>query len=259
MNKIVIGLIVFLLSTPFETQDNYKIYRENETSKHQLGINKFYFVHQTFADSFFMTNLNKHLSYDDMADILGNVYDGVTKKEKVNVEYDITEPSDAKIAYFYSEHKKNGETFIMLTNFNNATRKFEPEPDSRDQLARWYFIKGEKLVYRKDIYSKEEEEKKKNGEVFELIDYYLFDDNFDNDKLVKPLIDDLLDSDESDTNKLYGYLYLSEYYLLNNDLDNSEKAIKSLSKLFEESKTIPRGYSIIVDMGTTEYEIMKRI
>lgn len=259
MNKIVISLIVFLWCIPFKTQNKYKIFRENESSKHQLGINKFYFVHHTFADSFFMTNLNDQLSYDDMADILSNVYDGVTKKEKVNVEYNISKPSDAKIAYFYSNHKKNGETFIMLTNFNNTTRKFEHEPDPKDQLARWYFIRGEKLVYRKDLFSIEEEEKRKNGKAFEIIDYYLFDDNIENDKHVKPLIDDLIASEESDTNKLYGYLYLSEYYLLNNDFDNSEKAIKSLTKIFEESKTIPKGYSLIVSMATTEYEIMKRM
>ena len=252
-------LFLLLFAASIQAQDNYEIFRENKQSTHQLGIDKFYFVHQTFADSFFMTELYKQLSYDDMALILKQVYDGVTEKEKVNVQYQINELSDARIAYLFNRHKKNGKTFIMLTNFSNATRKFEPKPNPKDQLARWYFIRGEKLVYRKDLYSKEKELEKKKGEPFEIIDYYLFDDNTENDKLVKPLIDQLLASNESAVNKLYAYLYLSEYHLSNGDIDNSEKAITALEKLYNESADIPRSYSLIVNMGKTEHEIMKRI
>lgn len=259
MNKIIVSLIVILFTISVKAQKNYKIFRENKTSTHQLGINKFYFVHHTFADSFFMTELYKHLSYDDMTRILKNVYDGVTEKEKVNVEYEIEKASDARIAYFFDKHEKNGNTFIMLTNFNNATRKFEPKPDPKDQLARWYFIKGEKLVYRKDLFTKEKELEKKNGEPYEIIDFYLFDDNIENDKLVKQLIDELLTSNDAGITKLYGYLYLSEYYLMNGDLKKSEKAIKEMEKLFDKTATIPRGYSLIVNMAKAEHEIMKRI
>lgn len=259
MNKIIVSLIVILFTISVKAQKNYKIFRENKTSTHQLDINKFYFVHHTFADSFFMTELYKHLSYDDMTLILKNVYDGVTEKEKVNVEYEIEKASDARIAYFFDKHEKNGNTFIMLTNFNNATRKFEPKPDPKDQLARWYFIKGEKLVYRKDLFTKEKELEKKNGEPYEIIDFYLFDDNIENDKLVKQLIDELLTSSDAGITKLYGYLYLSEYYLMNGDLKKSEKAIKEMEKLFDKTATIPRGYSLIVKMAKAENEIMKRI
>ena len=259
MRKFIVTLSLILLGTTILAQDKYKIFRENKTSTHQLGIDKFYFVHQTFADSFFMTDLYKQLSYDDMALILQHVYDGVTEEEKVNVEFEIEKPSDARIAYFFREHEKNGKIFIMLTNFNNATRKFEPKPDPNDQLARWYFIKGEKLVYRKDLYTKEKELEKKKGEPFELIDLYLFDDNIENDKKIKPLIDKLLDSNDRGINRLYAYLYLSEYYLKNGDIENSGKAIAEMEKLFEESVDIPRSYSLIINMGKTEYEIMKRI
>ncbi|KZS38523.1 hypothetical protein AWE51_25955 [Aquimarina aggregata] len=259
MNKLLLSLLFILFVATTSAQKDYNIFRENENSKHQLGINKFYFVHHTFADSFFMTELYKQLSYDDMALILKQVYDGVTEKEKVNVEYKIDKPSDARIAYFFKEHEKNGKMFIMLTNFSNATRKFEHKPDSKDQLARWYFIKGEKLVYRKDLYSKKKESEKKKGETYELIDYYLFDDNLENDKFIKPLIDKLLNSNDKNTNKLYGYLYLSEFHLMNNDMKSSEIAIKNMEKFFEESTDIPKGYSLIVNMAKTEYEIMKRI
>ncbi|MCK8480888.1 hypothetical protein [Psychroserpens algicola] len=206
-----------------------------------------------------MTDLYKQLTYDDMTSILTEVYNGVTEKDKVNVEFHIDKPSDARIAYFFNEHDINGKQFIMLTNFDNSTRRFVSNPDPKNQLARWYFIKDDKMVYRKDKYTKEEEANKMKGETFKIIDYYMFDDNFDNDKKVKPLIDNLLSSpNESNLNKMYGYLYLSEYYLLNNDFENAEKALLKLSNVFEKSSDIPRGYALIVDMARTEYEILKR-
>jgi len=259
MKKLILVIAIVSFGTSIHAQDKFKIFRENKTSTHQLGIDKYFFVHQTFADSFFMTELYKQLSYDDMALILHHVYDGVTETEKVHVEYKIEKPFDARLSYFFNKNEKNGNIFIMLTNFSNASRKFELKPNPKDQLARWYFIKGEKLVYRKDLYTTEKELEKKDGEPYEIIDFYLFDDNSENDKDIKPLIDKLLDSSDSGINKLYGYLYLSEYHLLNGDLENSEKAIAEMEKLFNESVDIPRGYSLIVNMGKTEYEIMKRI
>jgi len=260
MNKLLLGALTFLLMT-FDAppKEKFEIFRENETSTHELGISKFHFVHQTFADSFFMLNLYKELSYDEMAVILQNIYNGVTLKDKVRVEYQETAPAIGKVVYFTKEDPEKGNIFVMLTNFSNATRKFEENPDGKDQLARWYFIKGDKLVYRKDIYTKEKEEASKNGEPYELIDLYLFDDKSENDKLVKTLIDALLSSKTTGVNKLYGYLYLSEYHLLNGNLDESEKAIQEMTSLFESDVKIPREYSLIVKMGTTELEIMKRM
>ena len=87
---------------------------------------------------------------------------------------------------------------------------------------------------------------------------YLFDDNFENDAKVKPLLDALLASDKEDLEKLYGYLYLGEYWLLQNDLVQAEAALEKLKELFKNSETIPKEYSLIVNMATTEFEIMKR-
>ncbi|MBC8754055.1 hypothetical protein H2O64_05190 [Kordia sp. YSTF-M3] len=260
MNKLLLSALTLLLTTfDHSPKEKFKILRENETATHELGISKFYFVHQTFADSFFMLNLHEELSYNEMTTILQNIYNGVTLKDRVRIEYQETTPAIGKVVYFTKKDPKKGDIFIMLTNFSNATREFEERPDPKDQLARWYFMKGDKLVYRKDLYSKEKEEECKKGEPYEIIDLYLFDDNVENDVLVKPLIDKLLASDTNSLNKLYGYLYLSEYHLSKGDLKASELAIQKMTNLYESDSEIPRGYSLIVKMGTTELEIMKRM
>lgn len=259
MNKLLYFGILFFVSTYCGAQEKFIIERENTTSTHELGISKFYFVHQTFADSFFMMNIQDELSYDEMAQVLKNIYNGVTLKDAVRIEYLHTKPVKGKAAYFVKDDPKKGKILIMLTNFNNTTREFDKKPDPKDQLARWYFIVGDKLVYRKDVYSKEKEKTAKKGDLHELIGLYLFDEIVENDALVKPLIDKLLQSDTFGENKLYGYLYLSEYHLFHNNIEEATKAINEMKTLFETDMSIDRAYKLIVKMGTAELEIMKRM
>jgi hypothetical protein len=228
-------------------------------SENQIKIDKFYFVHQTFADAFYMTDLYKQLTDEEMYSILNNAYYSVTKDEKVLVKIAQENGPDARLAFqFFGDTEKLGDILVLATNFNSKSRIFEEKVDTENSIYRWYKIEKGKLVYRKDIYSeKTEKENIKKGS-YHLIDMYLFDDNFENDNKVKPLIDDLLVSDKEDLDKLYGYLYLGEYWLLNNDLKKAEESVLKLKELIDNSKTIPKDYSLIVSMANTELEMIKR-
>ena len=81
---IIFGLILNTLHSFGQHQIQYekgKLFSEN-----QMGIDKFYFVHQTFADAFYMTNLYKQLTDEEMYSILNNAYYSVTKDERVLVK-----------------------------------------------------------------------------------------------------------------------------------------------------------------------------
>lgn len=255
--KTIILILTLGFSQFLMAQDKYTLEIENKSSTNPFGINDFYFIHHVFADAFFMTELHKQLDYDEMSDILSSVQNGVTLNDKVTLRVPQADGPDAKLVFMAKDHDKNGKTLIMLTNFNKSTRKFQ-EFDDKESLVRWYFIRNGKLVYRLDEFSKSEERKRKSQEPHVLIDYYLFDDNEENDSEVKALIDDLLANDESQIEQLYGRLYLGEYYLINGDLEKAEDTIEDLTRYFEEQKSIPRQYSLIVDMATTEFELVKR-
>jgi len=228
-------------------------------SENQLGIDTFYFVHQTFADAFYMTDLYKQLSDDEMYSILHNAYYAVTKEQKVLVIIEQPSGPAARLAFnFMGNTEKLGDILVLATNFNSKRRVFQEKVDSEESLYRWYKIDHGKLVYRKDIYSEEAEKENRERNGYSLIGMYLFDDNFENDAKVKPLLDALLASDKEDLEKLYGYLYLGEYWLLQNDLVQAEAALEKLKELLKNSETIPKGYSLIANMATTELEMMKR-
>lgn len=256
MKKLLLAF-GFLAATATVAQDKIQIIAENKSSINPFGINDFYFTHQIFADAFFMTDLYKQLDYDDMHKILVAVQNGVTLDDDVTILVPQAEGPAAKLVFTAKENSEKGKTFVMLTNFSKTSRTFE-EFDDKESLVRWYYIRGDKLVYRKDEFSKSEERKKKQGDPQDLIEYYLFDDNTENDAKVKGLIDKLLENSESKIEQLYGRLYLGEYFLLNNELEKAEQALKDLSTYFEKETDIPRQYVLIVNMATAEFELMKR-
>ena len=259
MKKTILILSLLTSSFCMEGQNEIKIQFEKLYPQNQLGISEFYFVHQTFADAFFMTDLYKQLNYDEMTDILKKVYYGVTKDDKVVVNIEQDKGPKARLVFSVLTDNKDGDIYILATNFNNKTRRFESRTDDKESIVRWYFIRNEKLVYRQDLYSKKEERKRLKEEQHSIIDYYLFDNSSENDSKIKKLIDNLLDSDESEVETLYAHLYLGEYWLLNDNLDNAETSVEQLELFFNNSKTISKGYSLIVNMAKTELEIMKRI
>jgi hypothetical protein len=243
-------------------QSRIQILTDNKDSVNVYGVSEFYFVHQVFADAFFMTDLYKQLDYDEMANILKKVLFKIDKENRVTVTIKQTKGPDARLVFFIKEGTSDGTVLALLTNFHSENRKFTKEIDEKKSLARWYFIKGNKLVYRQDLYSEKTEEEKKGQAHSKLIDYYLFDDNLENDFKVKGLIEDVLDNEKSNKIEiLYAKLYLGEFYLLNTEIKKAENEVTGLKEYFEKHKDsgVPSQYSLIINMAETELELMKRM
>ncbi len=151
-----------------------------------------------------------------------------------------------------------------MTNFDSEKRKFTKKLDEKKSLVRWYFVKEGKLVYRKDkdLYSVKLEEEKKTKPIYELIDFYLFDDNQENDEKVVELIKDVINSESSSKiDVLYAKLYLGEFNLMNGNFEEAEKSLIELKGYFNRHKDngITNQYSLIIEMAETELELMRRI
>lgn len=264
MKKQVMISAIFLgfFSISIYGQNRIEIYSENKDSLNYYNISEFYFVHQVFADAFYMTSLHEQLNYDEMSFILKSVLYKLDNNNKVNIVIKNPNYPEAKLAFFIKENTENGTLLGMLTNYNKKKGKFTKKIHKENSLARWYFIKGDKLVYRQDLYSQELEKEKEEESKHQLVNLYLFDDNLKNDSKIKPLIDNILsDTSSSKIDILYAKLYLGEYYLLNNDLESAIKCTEELKKYFNENvnKGISSNYLFIVNMAETEMEMMKRM
>ena len=258
---LIIFLLTFLSINSFG-QDRIRIQTSKKDSINTYGINKFYFVHQLFADAFVMTDLYKQIDYEEMTKILNTTLYKVDSKNKVTTIIKQQKGPDARLTFSVLEDTKDGNVFVLSTNFNKKTRKFTVDLDKDNSIVRWYFIRGEKLVYRKDTFSKKEEREKKKKALHKLVSYYFFDDNYENDREIKNLIDKSLESEKaSNIDILYSKLYLEEYSLYSKNIEQAEKELNELSDYFIKfkDKGIPFQYSLIVEMAKTEFEIMKRM
>jgi len=261
LKKISVICAILFLAKPSFAQEKFTIYKENKTAEHEIGLNKYSFVHHICPDSFYMTQLYPALDYDDMAQIVSAVYHGVTKKDKVQVNYGNITPSEAIITYSVQESPRYGTIYIMFTNFNNATRQFEETPDPKDQLARWYYIKNDRLVYRNDMFTAEREaEVLASPQASALIRLYLFDEHPENDAKINPLIDTLLAADTSTSSELFfTKIYQIQHFLMNDLLKQAQTHLHKLNVFYEEHLEELSKLSIYLQMVKAEVEVMGRI
>lgn len=264
MKKKILFLVLCLnlMIINIFAQNEIKVESLSEDSLNYYGISEFYFVHHIFADAFFRTDLYEQLDYNEMTKIVKTVLVNLNSQDHVLVIIKQDEGSDAKLLFWVEEKNQEIPVLVLMTNFHSKTRKFTEEMDEHNSLVRWYFIKDKKIVYRKDMYTKELEEEKKKEDSYSLIDFYFFDSEKSNDEKVYELIQRSLDSKKTTkVEKLYAKLYEGEYFQSNGEIDRASNSVTELKEYFEKNKgeDLPETYSFIIQMAETELEIMKRI
>ena len=257
---IALLVIVSLFFSAAFAQEKINIEVESETRANHFGLDEFYFVHQTFADAFFSTGLNKQLSHNEMKSILEAVLFGINDEEKVVITIDQKNSPAAKLVFFTLDHPEKGKALVMMTNYHKVKRTFTEQLDGQNSHVRWYYIKGKQLVYQQDLYSSTQESIRKANGPHELIAYYLFDGKTSNDAQVKPLIDELLASEDASANeKFYAKLHLTEYWLSKGEFSKAERAIADLKSYYKQANDLPTTHASVVSIAEAELEMVKSI
>lgn len=242
-------------------QKKFNVYYTGESKSNSYNFDKFIFAHNFFADAFYRTDLNKQLSSEEMAQIIETVRQRISQDNKIRFEFPQSEKPNAELSFSIAPETKDGPIIILWTNFDQDTRKFTE--DDKNHLVRWYFIRNNQIIYRKNLFNKEDEEKFiKEKEKGDLVELYMFDEIAENNSKVKPLIDEILaDKSSNDIQKLYAHLYNQEYYFSIGKSDLAEKANTELNEFYDKNKvkSIPESYLLIKNMANTEFEIMKLI
>lgn len=262
MKKTTQFLFVMIMSVGImNAQKKFKVYYTGETKLNTYNFDKFIFVHNLFADAFYRTDLNKQLNSEEMAQIIETVRQRISQENKIKFDFPQSEKPNAELVFSIVSETKDGPIIILSTNFDQDTRKFTKEDNNH--LVRWYFIKNNLVIYRKNLFNKEDEEKFiKEKEKGDLVELYMFDEIAENNSKVKPLIDEILaDKNSTDVQKLYAYLYKQEYYFSIGKSDLAKEANTELNSFYNknEEKSIPKSYLLIKNMANSEFEIMTLI
>ena len=259
--KSIYLIIVFITASVSLTGNNglNSVAIKDSVFSAKSKIQKFYFVHQIFADAFYMTNLSKSVNQREMDSIVDLVYTNLNERTPIILNINTFDNQKAVLNFSILEEKNGNRSLIMKTNYIQSSKQYSEDLNNASCFVRLYFIKGSKLVYRKDLFSPEEEEnRKKKGEPT-LAEYYLFDDKTENDTIVPSIIKKILTDKSSDPKDvLYANLYGMQYSLFKEDFKEAEIKLASLKKYFNEnSNIIPKGYDLIVKLGEIEYELNK--
>lgn len=250
-------LLIFTTST--HAQNKFKVYYSGESKSNTYNFDKFIFTHNFFADAFYRTDLYKQLNSQEMAQIIETVRQRISKDNAIKFVFPQPTQPDAELLFTIQPETKDGPILILATNFDQENRKFTN--DNPNNLVRWYFIRDNLVIYRKNLFDAVEEKKlideMNNGD---LVEMYLFDEIKSNNTKVEGLLNAVItDENASIDNKLYAYLYQQEYYL---SIRNKEQALQS-NKIFNEfyttheGKGIDKSYTLLKAMANTEMEIMQ--
>lgn len=258
MRKTTLFLFLTLMSINISAQKKYNVFYTGDSKLNTYNFDKFVLVHNLFADAFYRTDLYKQLSSEEMAEIIKTVGQKISKDNSIKFVFPQSEKPDAELIFSIVPETKDGSIIILSTNFNQDSRKFTKE--DKNHMVRWYFIRNNLIIYRKNLFSKEDEEKFINDkEKGELVELYMFDEITENNSKIKPLIDEILaDKNSTDIQKLYAYLYNQEYYCSIGNTELAKKANIELNNFYNlnEEKSIPKSYILIKNMANSEYEIM---
>lgn len=259
MKKTILLLFVTMNLSIINAQEKFKVYYTGESKTNSYNFDKYIFTHNFFADAFYRTDLYKQLGSLEMAEVIETVRQRISPENAIKFVFPQKTGLNAELIFSIEEETKDGPLIILSTNFNQDSRKYTKEDENH--LVRWYFIKNDLVIYRKNLFNKENEEKFiKENKKDDLIELYLFDEIINNNSKVEVLINEIFtDKNSTDIQKLYAYLYQQEYYLSINKFDLAEKANLDLNEFYNknEGKSIDKNYLLVKNMANSEFEIMK--
>lgn len=249
------------MSNSLNAQKKFNVYYTGESKSNSYNFDKFIFTHNFFADAFYRTDLNKQLSSDEMAQIIETVRQRISPENKIKFEFLQSEKPNAELLFSIIPETKDGPIIVLSTNFDQDTRKYTKE--DKNHLVRWYFIRNNLIIYRKNLFNREDEEKFiKEKEKGDLVELYMFDEIAENNSKIKPLIDEILaDKNSTDVQKLFAYLHSQEYYFSIGKSVLAKEANTEFNNFYNKNaeKSIPKSYLLIKTMANSEFEIMMLI
>ena len=73
------------------------------------------------------------------------------------------------------------------------------------------------------------------------------------------LFDKILLSDTNGPDYFFAQIYLVQYHLMNNEIEQAAEALKKLEDYFAINLDVPRNQKIYLNMVKAEYEVMTRV
>jgi hypothetical protein len=256
MHRKIITLLALILFTSigYAQSEKIKIKTDHLNESNYLKMDDFYLTHYLYIDLFLRENLFPEASSEDVSSILKALKKYVSVENKLDIE--IEKPGKRNYIIRFAILKKDDgtELLIAFTNWSTEKKEFEKEIKiENDSYARWYFLNGNKMTFRKDMSNQNDYS---NMTKSDLANAYLFDELSENDTKIKSTIDEVLnDSDLGISDNITANLILLKYQISQRDNNNVIKQTEYLNELFVSNKSESNIKGLEMAFNATKFQI----
>jgi hypothetical protein len=265
---VFVFIIILLAQTVAQGAEgkklDYTIKEFFNEEKAEYHFNKFYPIHYIYINIFFAFDLHDSFTYEQKKDIIKKIKAIISKNNMT--EFRITNFKDNKdlILTYTPDHppKYPNETVIwFISNYDFNKNKIVSGDNMKNAYATFYYVKGDALIKYQYEYSTEKEEELINEDnINNLADYYIYDDNPDNDEKAKQLLNECINETADVNRRFVCMLTLTEYYFLRNDLKEVKKIIGELKLLLPQlDEKRAENYRLYYDATNELYQMMLEI
>lgn len=256
MIRKIITLLILLIFTNigYAQSDKINIKIDHLTEANYLKMDDFYLTHYLYIDLFLRENLFPEASLEDVSSILKALKKYVSVENKLNIEIEKPGKRNYLIRFAILKKDDGTELLIAFTNWTVKKKEFEKEIKmENDSYARWYFLNGNKMTYRKDMSDQNDYSTMNKSD---LANAYLFDELSENDSEIESTIKEFLNQNDINiSDKIMANLILLKYQIFKKENDNVAKQTEHLTKLFTQNKSEPNLKGLQAAFDATKYQI----
>jgi hypothetical protein len=257
----VLMLVIILGFSLVHAANDYQISPQgvNLEKSYEL-INPYYFVHYTYLCAFEPYRLSSRYDLNTKVEIISKAYFNLSNLHSTKLT--VKDYNFGNLIFTFTLfNDKYMKALNLRSNYYLEEKRYLTDADDYKITLIGFDIVGEKLVPASYKYSKDKAEKLKDN-LNDLADFYIFDDQADNDSLIEGNLKKYLKTAENPLNLFAGTLTLAQYYTSIRDFANAkatlEKAVQILGDKTIEPNQLPHLkalYTIIDEV----YQVTKRI
>ncbi len=260
--KLKYFIILFALAAAtalFSSGDRYRLETRERDSDIKLSFSREFFVNNVSLDFIFPFRLDSYFSRAELVSVMGEIYRDLSLNYQKVLSIPLKDGKELVIIFkSYMVDKKM--TLLVLSNLDLKKKELVPPGgDFSGCYAKQYFIINEGLVPGEIYYMKDKEAEaakfREGGDYNALADFYLFDDNADNDASIPGIIADGLKHTDDTYKMCLLRLTEAQYQLFKKHFDLASAAAGEAAKLAASVDDEKRREFIKVSAGQLDFII----
>jgi len=218
-----------------QTLDNEKSATTGKPIRVKYQVNDFYSVYYTYMNVIRALGVEKHLSGNEIKQVVHGIIDQLKKQKAVQLTVSGYPGDEDLRVTVRTDYAKNDKKPILwvISNYDPRTKSVVTGKAQENAYATYFYLVDTKLVkYQYVTEAKSKKEKAANN----LADFYLLDEEKNNDASGKALLIKEINETKVSLERFLMHLTLSEYYLLENNTGKAREALDTARKMIKTER-----------------------